>query len=85
MPPPEDPPTTSADPIEFIVDAARRAPSGGNVQPWRFEADADEIRFYVVPERSASSMDVRLRGSYVGVGAALFNARVAAASIKKLG
>jgi nitroreductase len=84
-PPPEDPAPTSADPIEFIVDAARRAPSGGNVQPWRFEADPDEIRFYVVPERSASLMDVRMRGSYVAVGAALFNARVAAASIKKLG
>jgi hypothetical protein len=85
LPPPDDPPTTSDDPIEFIVDAARRAPSGGNVQPWRFEADHDEIRFFVVPERSTSSMDVHLRGSYVAVGAALFNARVAAASIMKLG
>ncbi len=78
-------PRRVTDPIEFIVDAARRAPSGGNVQPWRFEADANEIRFYVAPERSASAMDVRLRGSYVAVGAALFNARVAAASIKRLG
>jgi nitroreductase len=84
-PPPVDPVPTSADPIEIIVDAARRAPSGGNVQPWRFEADEKEIRFYVVPERSESAMDVRLRGSYVAVGAALLNARVAAASIKKLG
>jgi molybdopterin/thiamine biosynthesis adenylyltransferase len=84
-PPPEDPVPTSDDPIEFIVDAARRAPSGGNVQPWRFDADAEEVRFYVVPERSESAMDVRLRGSYVAVGAALLNARVAAASIKKLG
>lgn len=84
-PPPEDPPSSSDDPIEFIVDAARRAPSGGNAQPWRFEADQHEIRFFVVPERSNSSMDVRLRGSYVGLGAALFNARVAAASIRKLG
>ncbi len=83
--PPEDPAPLGADPIEHIVDAARRAPSGGNVQPWRFEADAEEIRFYVVPERSNSSMDVRLRGSYVGVGAAIFNARVAAASLKTLG
>ena len=35
-PPPQDPPLVSDDPIEMIVDAARRAPSGGNVQPWRF-------------------------------------------------
>jgi molybdopterin/thiamine biosynthesis adenylyltransferase len=85
LPPPEDPVTLSSDPIERIVDAARRAPSGGNVQPWRFEASDEEIRFYVVPERSANSMDVRLRGSYVALGAALFNARVAAASMKVLG
>ncbi len=84
-PAPEDPPTESDDPIDVIVDAARRAPSGGNAQPWRFEADHDQIRFYVEPERSTSSMDVRLRGSYVALGASLFNARVAAASIKKLG
>ncbi len=75
-PPPVDPLPHTSDPIELIVDAARRAPSGGNAQPWRFEADEDEIRFYVVPERSANSMDVQLRGSYVAMGAAIFNARV---------
>jgi molybdopterin/thiamine biosynthesis adenylyltransferase len=85
LPAPADPPTESDDPIDFIVDAARRAPSGGNVQPWRFEADHHEISLFVAPERSSSLMDVQLRGSYVAVGAALFNARVAAASIKKLG
>jgi molybdopterin/thiamine biosynthesis adenylyltransferase len=80
-----DPVLEGADVREHIVDAARRAPSGGNVQPWRFEADEDEIRFYLVPERSTSSMDIRKRGSYVGLGAALFNARVAAASLHSLG
>ena len=73
-----------SDPIEIIVDAARWAPSGGNIQPWRFEADAHEIRMYLVPERT-TTMDVRHRGSYVAIGAALFNARVAAASLKNLG
>jgi nitroreductase len=73
-----------SDPIEMIVDAARWAPSGGNIQPWRFEADAREIRMYLVPDRT-TTMDVRHRGSYVAIGAALFNARVAAASLKNLG
>jgi molybdopterin/thiamine biosynthesis adenylyltransferase len=85
LPPPEDPAIESTDPIDIIVDAARRAPSGGNVQPWHFEVEGDEIRFYVEPERSTSSMDVRMRGSYVAIGAALFNARVAAATLKRLG
>jgi molybdopterin/thiamine biosynthesis adenylyltransferase len=77
-------PAGAADPIEIIVDAARWAPSGGNIQPWRFEADANQIRMYLVPERT-TTMDVRHRGSYVAIGAALFNARVAAASLKNLG
>jgi molybdopterin/thiamine biosynthesis adenylyltransferase/nitroreductase len=83
-PPPEDPPIESTDPIELIVDAARRAPSGGNVQPWRFEANDTEVRFFMNPERS-STMDVAHRGTYVGIGAALFNARVRAASLNVLG
>jgi len=83
-PPPEDPPLVSDDPVEMIADAARRAPSGGNVQPWRFEADDEEIRFFMIPERT-STMDVAHRATYVGIGAALFNARVQAASLKKLG
>ena len=83
-PPPVDPPTTSKDPIDRIVDAARRAPSGGNVQPWRFEADTSEVRFYLVPERT-SKMDVRYRASYLSIGAAIFNARVAAAALHLVG
>jgi len=83
-PPPEDPPLVSDDPIELIVDAARRAPSGGNVQPWRFEADDEEIRFFMIPERT-STMDVAHRATYVSIGAAVFNARVQASSLKKLG
>ena len=80
----EDPLPPDADEIDQIVDAARRAPSGGNIQPWRFEADDTEIRFYLVPERT-TAMDVRFRASYVGIGAAIFNARTAAASLGVLG
>ena len=73
--PAELPSPDMADPIDVIVEAARWAPSGGNIQPWRFEADANQIRMYLVPERT-TTMDVRHRGSYVAIGAALFNARV---------
>jgi len=82
--PPVDPPLISDDPIDLIVDAARRAPSGGNVQPWRFEANDQEIRFFMVSDRT-SKMDVAHRGTYVGLGAALFNARVVASSLNRLG
>jgi hypothetical protein len=39
---------------------------------------------YLVPERT-TTMDVRHRGSYVAIGAAVFNARVEAASLWNLG
>jgi molybdopterin/thiamine biosynthesis adenylyltransferase len=81
---PDRPMPEDADPIDMIVDAARWAPSGGNIQPWRFEADENEVRMYLVPERT-TTMDVEHRGAFVGIGAALFNARVAAASLKGLG
>jgi hypothetical protein len=71
-------------PIDAIAEAARRAPSGGNSQPWRFEAKDDEFRVYLVPERT-SRMDVQHRGSMVAIGAALFNARVAASAASSLG
>ncbi len=85
QPAPLDPALDTSDPAEFIVDAARRAPSGGNVQPWRFQVHGEEIQFFLEPERSTVSMDVKMRGSLVSLGAALFNARVAAASLKKAG
>lgn len=83
-PEPADDLPDDADEVARVVDAARRAPSGGNIQPWRFEAEDDEIRFYLVPERS-TAMDVRFRGSYVGIGAAIFNSRVALAAMGRVG
>ena len=62
-----------------IAAAAIRAPSGGNVQPWRIETGPDVITIRLAPEHT-STMDVGLRGSAVALGAALFNAKVAAAA-----
>jgi len=72
------------DPDTAIAVAASRAPSGGNAQPWRFELEDNEFRIHLVAERS-STMDVAFRGSFVAIGAALFNARVAAAAQGRLG
>ena len=81
---PEDPPLVGGDAVVRIADAARRAPSGGNVQPWRFEGSDHEVRFYLAPEKT-TLMDVAYRGSYVAIGAALFNARVEASALGRLG
>lgn len=72
-------PATSA-----VLEAIRRAPSGGNIQPWRVESDPTGVRLYLDRERT-TTMDVDHRGSYVALGAALFNARTAASAATALG
>jgi molybdopterin/thiamine biosynthesis adenylyltransferase/nitroreductase len=81
---PPIPPTRAVGLIDAVAQAANLAPSGGNTQPWRFEADDGQFRIYLVPERT-SAMDVQFRGSYVAIGAALFNARCAASAHARLG
>ncbi|MCD2193636.1 Rv1355c family protein [Actinomycetospora endophytica] len=81
-PAPVPAPAHSATPA--VLEAVRRAPSGGNVQPWHVESDADEVRLLLDRERT-TTMDVDHRGSYVALGAALFNARTAAAAAGALG
>ncbi|ULE33313.1 Rv1355c family protein [Mycobacterium sp. IDR2000157661] len=65
--------------LDAIVTAAGRAPSGGNAQPWRIEAADDSVTIALSTEY-ATTMDVKFRASAVAVGAAAFNARVAAAA-----
>ncbi len=74
-----------ADRIKAVVHAATLAPSCGNGQPWRFELSSRELVVALDRTRSCGAMDVRSRASYVALGAALFNARVAAAAAGCLG
>lgn len=67
-----------------LAAAAIRAPSGGNVQPWRIDVTPGAVTIRVAAEHT-SAMDVEHRGSAVALGAALFNARVAAAAHDVLG
>ncbi|WP_345630302.1 Rv1355c family protein [Rugosimonospora acidiphila] len=77
-------PSPPTDFIETVAHAAGLAPSGGNQQPWRFETNGDEFRIFLARERT-SRMDVQFRGSYVAIGAALFNVRVTASMHGRLG
>jgi hypothetical protein len=67
-----------------IAAAAIRAPSASNAQPWHIEANTDAVTIRLAPEHT-STLDVELRGSAVALGAALFNAKVAAAAQRVLG
>ncbi|MBX7450354.1 Rv1355c family protein [Mycolicibacterium sp. 3033] len=69
--------------IDTVAAAASRAPSGGNTQPWIVEkraGAADRCLDIHLDPNLTSAMDVGFRGSAVAVGAATFNARVAAAA-----
>lgn len=67
-----------------VAEAAMCAPSGGNAQPWHVVAEPDSLTVRLVPERT-SMMDIAFRGSAVALGAAMFNARIAAAAHQVLG
>lgn len=84
---PRDDTTTTApatEPLDAIAQAAVRAPSGGNAQPWTVETHGQAVVVEIAPQYT-SMMDVGFRGSAVAVGAAVFNARVAAAARGVLG
>jgi molybdopterin/thiamine biosynthesis adenylyltransferase len=62
-----------------VAAAAVQAPSGGNAQPWHIDVQRDAVHLWVAPE-ATTAMDVAYRGSAVALGAAVFNARIAAAA-----
>ncbi|QDQ98290.1 Rv1355c family protein [Tomitella fengzijianii] len=73
-----------ADPAAAVAFAAARAPSGGNAQPWTIELHGDGLTLRLDPAASVT-MDLHRRGSAVALGAALHNARAAAAAHGILG
>lgn len=75
---------TDADDVDAVLACAQLAPSGGNVQPWSLRREPAAIVIELDPARS-SGMDIGYRGSAVAVGAALYNARAAAAAHGLLG
>lgn len=66
--------------IEKILDAAIRAPSGDNSQPWRFDVtdDCSSILLYNLPEKDDSYYNYQQVASYIAHGAVIENISVAA-------
>lgn len=77
-------PEADPSPLAAVAAAAQRAPSGGNMQPWHIEAQNNSVTVALAPKYT-STMDVGYRGSAVSIGAAAYNARVAAAAHGVLG
>jgi molybdopterin/thiamine biosynthesis adenylyltransferase len=66
--------------VRHVVACAASAPSGGNMQPWRFEAEGEVIRGWVDPERS-SLLDFQGRASLLALGGALEAACIGARTL----
>lgn len=64
--------------LEPLLDAASRAPSGDNTQPWRFVVDEGTVCLDLDPLRDPSPMNAGQRMSRIAVGAALENLLLAA-------
>lgn len=78
-PAPRAPGAAGTDAMTAIAAAAVRAPSGGNTQPWQVEVGDTTLTVRLDTDLT-STMDVGYRASAVAVGAATFNARVAASA-----
>jgi hypothetical protein len=82
--PPRMPPPGAGAPspeeIRFVVACASSAPSGGNMQPWRFGAQGNVIRAWIDPSRS-SLLDFRNRAALLALGAALEAAQIGARAL----
>jgi hypothetical protein len=60
-----------------LLEAAIRAPSGDNCQPWRFEVAGNVIRLFNRPEKDTSLYNFRQRASLIAHGAFIENFSIA--------
>ncbi|APR83156.1 Putative MOLYBDOPTERIN BIOSYNTHESIS PROTEIN MOEY [Minicystis rosea] len=68
----------SREDIRRIVAHGMQAPSGGNIQPWRFQARGTTLRCFVDEKRAGVMLDWDWRGTYLAMGAAVENMALAA-------
>ncbi len=66
--------------LRELVEAATKAPSSHNTQPWLFELGSDEISLIADRTRALPANDPQDRELTISCGAALFNLRVAVAA-----
>lgn len=64
--------------VDFLMDAARRAPSGDNCQPWRFTRHGNTVRITLDPAADRSFFNVAQSASLISCGAAAENLSLAA-------
>lgn len=66
--------------LESVLDTAARAPSAGNLQPWRWRVDGDALHLYADWRRQAGASPADRRDVLLGCGAVLDHCVVALAA-----
>lgn len=64
--------------LERWVDLANMAPSGGNCQPWKWVYQSGLLHLFHEPHFSESLLDYTRFGSYLALGAAIYNLELSA-------
>jgi molybdopterin/thiamine biosynthesis adenylyltransferase/nitroreductase len=70
----------SANILNKLIDAANKAPSGGNSQPWRWHYQNGYLHLFLAQEAANAYLDPDGISSYVSIGAAIENLLLAAAT-----
>ncbi|WP_113634879.1 Rv1355c family protein [Nubsella zeaxanthinifaciens] len=69
--------------IYYLIDAVKKAPSGGNNQPWRWHYQDKKLHLFLDENTAAAYLDPQFISSYTSIGAAIENLLLAA-SVQKL-
>ncbi|MBT3282544.1 hypothetical protein HON59_00855 [bacterium] len=67
--------------IKIIIKAGTQAPSGDNVQPWRFVVNDSVIKLFNVPEADNSFYNISQNASYIAHGAVIENMAITAKTL----
>jgi len=69
--------------IIYLIEAVKKAPSGGNSQPWRWHYQNKKLHLFMDVGTAAAYLDPQFVSSYTSIGSAIENLLLAA-SAKKL-
>lgn len=76
---PDASPRLDSELVRHLIEAAIRAPSGDNCQPWKFTVDNNNrLLVSIIPERAKSFFDSSHRATFLSIGAVVENLRVEA-------
>jgi hypothetical protein len=73
--------TVSKTEIQKILEAGIRAPSGDNLQPWRFKVMGHEVKVFYKWSKNDPLYDFEERGAMLGHGALIENMLIAAGTL----